>query len=296
MNSILLRSMTGYGRAQEIVGHRDITVELRSVNNRYFDCSIKLPRIYTYAEDAIRSRVQESISRGKVDVFITIQSCGTDEVSVSVNRPVAQGYVDALRQLRDDYGLKDDISVSVLARFSDIFLVEKQQEDLENLTRDILLVLDQALLGFSRMREQEGSRLAEDMEARLNTIEGIVSQVEERSPKTVAEYCAKLEQRMHELLAGVQMDEARILTEAAIFADRVAVNEETVRLRSHVSQLRDMLRSGTPIGRKLDFLVQELNREANTIGSKGNDISIARSVIDMKAEIEKIREQAQNVE
>lgn len=292
----MVKSMTGYGRAQEIVGKRDITVELRSVNNRYFDCTVKLPRVYAFAEDAVRSRVQGSISRGKVDVFVTVAGSGNEEVSISVNRPVAQGYLDAMRQLRDDYRLRDDISVSSLSRFPDIFLVDKQPEDVESVAGDILRVLDEAMAGFGLMREREGRRMMEDILARMDAIDAVVAAVEERSPRSVAEYCARLEQKMREVLAGMQPDEGRLLTEAALFADKVSVNEETVRLRSHLSQLREMLGTGGPVGRKLDFLIQELNREANTIGSKGNDILVAKSVIDLKAEIEKIREQVQNIE
>ena len=291
-----IQSMTGYGRGEATLRERTITVEIRSVNNRYLDCSVKLPRMYVFAEDAIKSRVQGSISRGKVDVFVSIDNSKAEQVSITLNRPVADGYYQALCQLRDVYNLKDDISVSLLSRFSDVFLVEKAQEDLEAVAEDICTVLDLALADFNAMRRREGARLAEDVLNRANTIDKLTSFVEERSPKTVAEYRARLEAKMKEVLENTQLDESRILTEAAIFADKVAVDEETVRLRSHLCQLRDMLETGGTIGRKLDFLIQEFNREANTIGSKCNDIELSRQVVELKGEIEKIREQVQNIE
>ena len=292
----MVKSMTGYGRAEETVDGCTITVELRSVNNRYLDCNVRIPRLYLFAEDAIKSRVQNTISRGKVDVFVTLDSTGAERVKVSVNRPVADGYYAALNALAADYGLSSDISVSLLSRFPDVLLAEKAEEDVEKMAGDICSVLDRALADFDRMRAREGERLQADVLERAGTIERKVALVEERSPQTVAEYRAKLEARMNEVLANTQLDPARILTEAAIFADKVAVDEETVRLRSHIGQLREMLAQGGAIGRKLDFLIQEFNREANTIGSKCSDLDIARHVVDIKAEIEKIREQVQNIE
>ena len=292
----MVKSMTGYGRAEQTLHDRKITVELRSVNNRYLDCSVRMPRLYLFAEDAIKTKVQKSISRGKVDVFITLDASGAEQMNVSVNRPVADGYYSALKELAQTYGLQDDISVSLLSRFQDVLLVEKAEEDAEAVAQDICAVLDQALADFDQMRTSEGQRLADDITARAAAIENLVSIVEERSPQTVSEYRTRLENRMKEVLENTQIDPARILTEAAIFADKVAVDEETVRLRSHISQLREMLSKGGAIGRKLDFLIQEFNREANTIGSKCSDIEIARHVVDIKAEIEKIREQVQNIE
>ena len=289
----MVKSMTGYGRGEAVLHERTITVEVRSVNNRYLDCSIKMPRLYVFAEDAIKTRVQTSISRGKVDVFVSIDSSKADSVSVSVNRPVADGYYAALTELRD---LRDDLSVSLLSRFQDVLLVEKAQEDVETVAADICQVLDLALADFSAMREREGQKLREDILSRAETIGRLTSFVEEQSPKTVSEYRARLEAKMRDVLQNTQIDESRILTEAAIFADKVAVDEETVRLRSHLSQLREMLELDVPVGRKLDFLIQEFNREANTIGSKCNDIETSKKVIDIKAEIEKIREQIQNLE
>ena len=288
--------MTGYGRGEAAVNGRAITVELRSVNNRYLDCTVKLPRIYVFAEDAVKARVQSRISRGKVDVFVTIGPSANGDVTISVNKPVADGYFAALQDLRDTYDLRDDISVSLLSRFQDVFLVEKTQEDLEALSADICSVLGLALDDFDAMRSREGEKLCQDVRTRANTIAGLVSKVEERSPGIVADYRAKLLTRMNEVLQNTQIDESRILTEAAIYADKVAVDEETVRLRSHLSQLEHMLEQGGAIGRKLDFLIQEFNREANTIGSKCSDIETAGYVVEIKAEIEKIREQIQNIE
>ncbi len=292
----MVKSMTGYGRGEAVLNGRSIIVEVRSVNNRYLDCTVKLPRLYIFAEDAIKTRVQNAISRGKVDVFVSLDNAEAEEVVISVNKPVADSYFAALTALRDQYQLRDDISVSLLAKFQDVLLVEKSQEDMEAVAADICTVLDMALIDYTDMRAREGEKLAEDVRERANTIKGLLAKVEERSPKTVSEYRAKLEARMRDVLANTQLDESRILTEAAIFADKVAVDEETVRLHSHLEQLDDMLASGVPVGRKLDFLIQEFNREANTIGSKCTDLEISRYVVDMKAEIEKIREQVQNVE
>lgn len=292
----MVKSMTGYGRAEDTLNGCTITVELRSVNNRYLDCNVRMPRLYLFAEETIKSRVQNTISRGKVDVFVTLDSTGGEQVQVSVNQPLADGYYAALTQLAERYGLSKDISVSLLSRFPDVLLAEKAEEDVEQRAQDICSVLDRALADFDQMRTREGARLEADVLSRAARIEELVGKVEERSPQTVAEYRAKLEARMNEVLSNTQLDPVRILTEAAIFADKVAVDEETVRLRSHIGQLRHMLEQGGATGRKLDFLIQEFNREANTIGSKCSDIDIARHVVDIKAEIEKIREQVQNIE
>lgn len=290
--------MTGYGRARETRNGRDITVEVRSVNNRYLDCTVKMPRSFIFAEDAIKALVQKYASRGKVDVFITVESQGADETVVAVNEPLAKHYIDALSRLRQLGGdvLGGEISVSELARLPDVLTVTKGEADLETISADLCAVLGQALAAYTAMRETEGRKLAEDIQRRLDTIGAITRLIEERSPQTVAEYRQKLMARMQEVLQSASIDESRILTEAAIFADKVAVDEETVRLRSHLSQLREMLQSGVPVGRKLDFLIQEINRESNTIGSKCSDLEISRLVVDMKAEIEKIREQVQNLE
>ena len=292
----MVKSMTGYGRAEDTLNGCTITVELRSVNNRYLDCNVRMPRLYLFAEETIKSRVQNTISRGKVDVFVTLDATEGEQVQVSVNQPLADGYYAALKELAGRYGLSQDISVSLLSRFPDVLLAEKAEEDVEQRAQDICTVLDRALADFDQMRTREGARLEADVLSRANRIEELVGQVEERSPQTVSEYRTKLEARMKEVLENTQLDPARILTEAAIFADKVAVDEETVRLRSHIGQLRHMLEQGGATGRKLDFLIQEFNREANTIGSKCSDLDIARHVVDIKAEIEKIREQVQNIE
>ena len=294
----MIKSMTGYGRAEETFEGRTITVELRSVNNRYLDCSVRMPRLYLFAEDAIKKQVGQAISRGKVDVFVTIDHAESGGVSVAVNEEVARSYIDALIKLRElkSSVIKSSFYVTDLARFQDVLTVEKQEEDVEQVAGEITSVLEKALADFDQMRTREGEKLAADILSRAAVIEDYTCQVETRSPQTVAEYRTKLESRMQEVLSNTQLDESRILTEAAIFADKVAVDEETVRLRSHLEQLREMLSKGGATGRKLDFLIQEFNRETNTIGSKCSDIDITRMVVDMKAEIEKIREQVQNIE
>ena len=293
----MVKSMTGYGRAEEKTAGGTLTVEVRSVNNRYLDCNVRIPRLYLFAEETLKSRVQDTISRGKVDVFVTLDSAGAEQVKVTVNQPAADAYYAALKGLAAAYGLEErDITVSLLSRFPEVLVAEKVEADAEETAREIGAVLDRALADFDQMRAREGERLREDILARAAAIEDMVGQVEARSPQTVAEYRAKLEARMQEVLSNTQLDPARILTEAAIFADKVAVDEETVRLRSHIGQLRELLSRGGPVGRKLDFLIQEFNREANTIGSKCSDLDIARQVVDIKAEIEKIREQVQNIE
>lgn len=292
----LIRSMTGYGRGESVSDRRTVTVEIRSVNNRYLDCSVKMPRTYIFAEDAIKSKIQSSISRGKVDVYVTIDNASSDAATVSLNRPVAEGYYTALTELRDAFGLRDDISVSLLSHFPDILILENAPEDLEAVAADILSALEIGLKDFTAMREREGTNLSEDILSRAETIKQLTGLVEEQTPRTVMEYRNRLEARMKELLESTQIEESRILTEAAFFADKVAVDEETVRLRSHLSQLCLLLKQEGPVGRKLDFLIQEFNREANTIGSKCNDIETSRHVIEIKSEIEKIREQVQNIE
>ena len=291
-----IKSMTGYGRAVETIGNREITVEIRSVNNRYLDCTVKVPRLLGFAEDPIKRMVKESISRGKVDVFVSVNVTAGTDTRVTLNRPVLESYLAAMKTIAADYGVTDDISVTALTRFSDIFVVEKQEEDEEQTLKDILSVVAEALSRHTEMRTKEGAAMEADLRSRAATILSLVSQVEARSPLTVQSYRERLFQKMKEVLESTTIDESRILTEAAVFADKVAVDEETVRLRSHFDQLDSMLRSGGPIGRKLDFLLQEMNREANTIGSKGNDLEQARNVVAIKAELEKIREQVQNIE
>ena len=293
----MIKSMTGYGRAREELHLRDITVEVRSVNNRYLDCSVKLPRMYAFAEDAVKKHVQAAVSRGKVDVFITVDATAADVARVEVNRPLAEQYAVALRELAEVCGPTAwQLTPENLARFPDVLTVTRADEDLETVGADLCAVLDEALEAYNAMRATEGRRLAEDIAGRLDAIEAYTGAVEERSPQTVAEYRQRLTARMEEVLQSAAVDEQRILMEAAVYADKVAVDEETVRLRSHVSQLRAMLESDEPMGRKMDFLIQEVNRESNTIGSKCNDVDIAEIVVGLKAEVEKMREQVQNVE
>ena len=292
----MVKSMTGYGRAVETVNGREFTVEVRSVNNRYLDCTVKLPRGLSFGEDAVKQAVKATISRGKVDVFVSVRSEGAQDTAVSLNKPMVEGYLAALKQLQTDYGVTGEITVSMLSGLPDVFLLDKPQVDEQQLLADVLSVAEKALASFNAMRTTEGAALAEDLRSRGETILSLVSQVEAGSPQTVADYRARLEAKLQEVLANTSIDESRILTEAAIFADKVAVDEETVRLRSHLSQMNTMLASGGPIGRKLDFLLQEMNREANTIGSKCSDVRLARVVVEIKAELEKIREQTQNIE
>ena len=292
----MVRSMTGYGRARQTRNGRDITVEVRSVNNRYLDCNVKMPRAYVFAEDAMKALVQKAISRGKVDVFVTVDASAADVSVVQVNEPLARGYYEALSRLKEMFSLEGDVTPAVLARFPDVLTVTKAEEDLETVCADICAVLEEALSAYNKMRATEGEKLCQDIIGRAGTIETVVGKVERRSPETVQEYRQRLEGKIRELLQSTTIDESRILTETAIVADKLAVDEETVRLRSHLSQLRAMVQGSEPVGRKLDFLIQEINRECNTIGSKCNDLTIAQDVVNMKAEVEKIREQVQNIE
>ena len=292
----LIRSMTGYGRAVETVNGREFTVELRSVNNRYLDCTVKMPRSVSFAEESVKQAVKAAVSRGKVDVFITIKSENTDDTKITLNTAVLEGYLTAMRQMVDSYGVRDDISVSTMSRLPEMFTVEKPEVDEDQLKSDLLGVVNKALEGYNNMRTMEGKALDADLRSRGNTILELVSQVEAGNGQTVIDYRTRLENKLREVLANTSIDESRILTEAAIFADKVAVDEETVRLRSHLQQMNNMLTGGGAVGRKLDFLLQEMNREANTIGSKCSDVKLARIVVDIKAELEKIREQTQNIE
>ena len=292
----MIKSMTGYGRAVETVNGREFTVELRSVNNRYLDCSVRLPRMLSFAEDAVKQAVKASVSRGKVDVYISVRSEGGEEVSIQLNKTVLEGYLSAMRQMVTDYGVTADISTSSLSRLPDVFIVEKPEVDEEQLMSDLMGVVSKALESYDAMRCTEGAALDKDLRSRGQTILQYVSLVEAGNSKTVSDYRARLEAKLREVLENTAIDESRILTEAAIFADKVAVDEETVRLRSHLEQMNTMLTAGGAVGRKLDFLLQEMNREANTIGSKCTDVNLARIVVDIKAELEKIREQTQNIE
>ena len=292
----MIKSMTGYGSAKGTVEGLTISVELKSVNNRYLDTSVRLPRSFLFAEDAVKAAVQRHISRGKVDVFVSVDSSEAGDMTVKVNEGLLRGYMDAIRSIAKEYDLPDDLSALAVSRFPDVLSVEKKDLDAEAISAGIVEIAEQALKDFDAMRLREGEKLRDDVLSRVGIIDRLVSTVEQTAPQTVADYRARLEAKMAEVLGSTGVDENRILAEAAIFADHIAVDEETVRLRSHMSQLNTMIRGNSPTGRKIDFLIQEFNREANTIGSKCQNSEIAHTVVDLKSEIEKIREQIQNIE
>ncbi len=292
----MIRSMTGYGSAKGTVDGLEFTVELKSVNNRFLDTSVRLPRSFLFAEDMIKSGVQKHITRGKVDVFVTMDNTGSGEMQVKINENLAKGYIEAVRSLAEQYGLPNDLTALSVSRFPDVLSVEKRELDAAAISEGLSAILENALQDFDRMRLREGEKLRDDVLSRLKTIDKLVALIEKNAPQTVEEYRRRLELKMAEVLGTAGIDENRILSEAAIFADRVAVDEETVRLRSHMAQLDGMIRGESPIGRKIDFLVQEFNREANTIGSKCQNMQISYVVVELKSEIEKIREQIQNIE
>ena len=292
----LLKSMTGYGRVKVENDEREITVELRSVNHRYLDLNIKVPRIYGYLEEMVSKQAQAAIARGKVDIFVSVRAKEGGDIRISPNMEVIRGYMEALRQISERYGVAPDVTAMSLLRLPDAIEEEKEEADAEQIKSEVSAVLAQALEDYNAMRQKEGNRLCEDISYRAGLLSGMVDAVEQRSPDCVEEYRVRIAARMEEILDGTELAQARILQEAALYADKINVTEETVRLRSHLSQLDSMLKSPVAVGRKLDFLVQEMNRETNTIGSKANDFEIARTVVDMKAEIEKIREQIQNLE
>lgn len=291
-----LLSMTGYGSACGSVDGQTITVELKSVNNRYLDCSVRMPKNLLFAEESVKKTISASVSRGKVDVFISAQASQDANTQVSVNHDLAAGYYSAVREIADQLSLDGGVNALSIARFPDVLVIERKEMDKESAEKALCEITAEAVREFNLMRAREGQRLKEDLLSKASEVERLVSVVEERSPQTVREYRERLEERLRTILEDRSIDEARIITEAAIFADRTAVDEETVRLRSHIAQFRSMLESGSPIGRKMDFLVQEFNRESNTIGSKCNDAALAAVVVDLKSEIEKIREQIQNIE
>ena len=288
--------MTGYGSAKGQAGDLQISVEVKSVNNRYLDASVRMPRSFLFAEDAVKSAIGRHISRGKVDMFINVDSSAADDMSVKVNEALLKGYIDAINLISGKFGLENDLTAVSTGRFPDILSVEKKDLDAEEISVGLVFVAEEALRDFDAMREREGEKLCTDVLSKLETISSLVTVVEEESPRTVEAYRNRLREKISEVLSSAGVDENRILAEAAIYADRVAVDEETVRLRSHMSQLRSMLAGGSPIGRKIDFLIQEFNREANTIGSKCQNSDIAHVVVELKSEIEKIREQIQNIE
>lgn len=294
----MIKSMTGYGRAQATVGEINVTVELKSVNHRYFEFNSRVPRNYGFLEEKLKGFVGSLISRGKVECYVSVENMEESDVEILVNHGLASSYLKAYREIADknELVIHDDLALSSLVRNSDIFTVHKQEADEEKIWNAVKSVASEAVAKFISMREAEGEKLKNDVLYRAEFILNKVSVIEERSPETVKEYNDKLLSRINEFLSDVQVDEQRLLTECAIFADKIAVAEETVRLRSHIDQLGQFLNSSEAVGRKIDFLVQEMNREANTIGSKAQDVTIARCVIDIKAEIEKIREQIQNIE
>ena len=292
----MLKSMTGYGRAQKILNGRDILVEIRSVNHRYYEYSSRIPRTYSYIDEKLKAMLKNGISRGKVEISVSINSIEGKDTEIAVNKGVAEGYINALRGVAGELGLTDDLSLSKLMKLPDIFTVQKTPDDEEQVWNDVSEVAQEALDRFVEMRATEGAKLRSDVLEKAAYILSLVAKVEDQSPKTVEAYRKRLYQKLSEILENKDIDQQRILTEAAVFAEKIAVDEETVRLRSHIDQLHTMLDCGEAVGRKLDFIVQEMNREVNTIGSKAQDLSITKLVVDMKAEIEKIREQIQNIE
>lgn len=292
----MIRSMTGYGRSQQTLDGREILVEIKSVNHRYFEFSARVPRAYGYLEEKLKSFLQGKVSRGKVEMSVTIYNIEGKDALIEVNSSIAKGYVDALRNANESLELKDDITLSNLIRLPDIFNVIKNTEDEEVIWNDVKIVAEEALNNFVSMRETEGLKMREDVEQRLDYIEKLVGKVEERSPMVTEAYRERLYNKLSEILNDKKIDEQRILTETAIFSEKTAVDEETVRLKSHINQFRNLLEINEPVGRKLDFLIQEFNRESNTIGSKAQDVEITKIVVELKSEIEKIREQIQNIE
>lgn len=292
----VLKSMTGYGRNEAVVGGKKISCEIKSVNHRYSDYSVKVPKYYGFLEDKVREFVSKYVSRGKIDIYVSIESYEEADKEIVVNKELAKAYIEALYRLRDEFGLKDDISVMSVSRYPDIFVQERKEEDEEVLWTSVKTVLEPAILSFINMREREGERIQKDLEERVLYMKYLAEKIEERSPETVKEYQSRLYDKISEILQDKNVDDARILTEVAIFADKVAVNEEMVRLSSHFEEFFTIISSNLPAGRKLDFLIQEINREINTTGSKASDIEIAKIVVELKGETEKLREQIQNIE
>ncbi len=292
----MLKSMTGFGRMQEVINNREILVEIKAVNHRYYEFNSRVPRAYGYLDEKLKGFLKGSVSRGKIEVSVSIFNQEGTDAEIEINRSMASGYVAALRSVSDELDLKDDLSLSSLLRLQDIFTVVKTADDEEAIWQDVKCVASKALDKFIAMRQAEGEKMYEDISSRLDYIEKQVGKIEERSPKVTELYREKLYTKIKEIVADRNVDDARVLTEAALFSEKTAVDEETVRLRSHISQYRSLLLSEEPVGRKLDFLTQEMNREVNTIGSKGQDLEITKIVVELKSEIEKIREQIQNIE
>lgn len=292
----MIKSMTGYGRNREIIGGRDIQVEVKSVNSRYIDANIKTGRMYGALEERLKSLAGEYISRGKIDILLTVENINGDKTDLSVNREFLESYLRLLRQIQETYGLGGEITVQTVANKPDVFLQTRPDEDMEAVWQDVEIVARKAFDSFLAMRQAEGERMAADLQTHLDTLESIRAQLVERAPVIVQESNARMKARVAELLGGVAVDESRLLTECAVFADKADISEELARLDSHFRQFRSMLEDDKPVGRKLDFLVQEINRECNTIGSKSSDTSFAKLVIEAKSTVEKLREQIQNIE
>lgn len=292
----MIKSMTGYGRAQKILNGRDILVEIRSVNHRYYEYNSRVPRAYNYIDEKLKVLLKSGITRGKVDVSVTISNIEGRDTEVALNKGVAEGYIKALRSAADELGVADDLTLSNLIRLPDVFIVQKTPDNEDEVWGDVSQVAEEALSRFVAMRETEGEKMRHDVLQKVDCILDMVAKVEELSPQTVENYRERLYRKLSEILESKDVDQQRIVTESAVFAEKIAVDEETVRLRSHISQLRELVDSSESIGRKLDFIVQEMNREVNTIGSKAQDLNITKIVVDMKAELEKIREQIQNIE
>lgn len=292
----MLKSMTGYGRAESVVGNKKISVEIKSVNHRFSDYNIKVPRQYGFLEERARVQISETVARGKIDVYISIEACGETDKIITINKELARNYLDTLRELAAELDIDDDITLSKLTVFNDIFKAEPKRDDEDELWNIVSGVIGEALTSFCAMREREGGRIESDLRARIEYMNSLAVKVDERSPQIVEEYKSKLYSKINELLENRDIDDSRILTEVAIFADKIAVNEETVRLSSHFKEFNEIMDSGEPAGRRLDFLIQEINREVNTIGSKASDLETAKIVVELKGEIEKLREQIQNIE
>ena len=292
----MIYSMTGYGTAKGKIEDLDVTIELKSVNNRYLDTSVRVPRGFVFLEDKIKSTIQSKLSRGKIDVFVTIDSSSSEDLIVRINEPLARGYIEALKSLSEEFELSNNVDAVTISRFPDVLSLEKKEMDMDAVSAGIQELTLAAVADFDRMRAIEGEKLQLDLYEKISCIESLLEKIEEEAPKTVEEYQNRLLQKMKDVLEDSSVDENRIIQEAAIYADHIAINEETVRLHSHIAQLKMMIEQGSPIGRKMDFLIQEFNREANTIGSKCQNSEVAHYVVDMKSEIEKMREQVQNIE
>lgn len=292
----MIYSMTGYGTAKGKIEDLDVTIELKSVNNRYLDTSVRVPRGFVFLEDKIKSTIQSKLSRGKIDVFVTIDSSSSEDLIVRINEPLARGYIEALKTLSEEFELSNNVDAVTISRFPDVLSLEKKELDMDAVSAGVQELTLEAVADFDRMRAIEGETLQQDLYEKISCIESLLSKIEEEAPKTVEEYQDRLLQKMKDVLEDSSVDENRIIQEAAIYADHIAINEETVRLHSHIAQLKMMIEQGSPIGRKMDFLIQEFNREANTIGSKCQNSEVAHYVVDMKSEIEKMREQVQNIE